>query len=372
MIDTIVLSIPAHEIEIRNPDAFTPSAHGLIQPPYYTLGNKKYMKCIFTDQISNVDKYHPRTSLIKHVIRGGFSLTLQVELSLPKLLFGNNFNELEDADFESVITRLHYELQAAGINIQPDCIRTASISRIHYGKNILLHNATAALVLQILASLGISRRLDAANTDYRNSGHAVRFHTNDYELVFYDKVKDLEQAKISERRAIENQNIPQMGLLNDLRKDQIDVLRIECRLNSRKKIKQILHQCEFGDTNLTFCGLYSKAIAQRVIWNFWTRYVQPSLGTVCISQNSPDAIFTQLQLAGMKETEILKCIGLLCFIKQHGIRGLKQRLSRTSRTYQQLCNKLSQVHYNDNYIGSIFIDIERALQDFESIRPGNI
>ncbi len=372
MIDTIVLSIPAHEIEIRNPDAFTPSARGLFQPPYYALGNKKYIKCIFTDQIDNVDEYQPRISLIKHVIRGGFSLTLQVELSLPKLLFGNNFNELEDADFESIITHLHYELQAAGINIQPDCIRTASISRIHYGKNILLNNATAALVLQILASLGISRRLDAANTDYRNSGHAVRFHTNDYELAFYDKVKDLEQAKVSERRAIEDQNTTQLGLLDNLHRRQIGVLRVECRLNTRKKIKQLLHLCGLGGTDLTFCGLYSKIIAQRIIWTFWTSYVQPSLGTVCISQNSPDAIFTQLQLAGLKETEILKCIGLLCFIQQHGIRGLKQRLSRTSRTYQQLYNKLSQVHYNDNYIGSIFIDIERALQDFESIRPGNI
>lgn len=369
MIDTVAFLIPGQEIEIQNPDAFSPSATGLIRPPYYNMGAHKYMTCIFIGHRKDAKEYHPRITLTKHVISGGFSLALKVELSLPKLLFGNNFNELNDGDIDAIIDRLHHELLAAGIMLQRESIANAAITKIHYGKNTLLTNATAALVLSTLAKLNISRRLDASNTDYRNSGHAVRYHTNDWELAFYDKLKDLEQAKISERRAIEAQNATQIGLLDDLRRRQIEILRIECRLNKRQQIKSHLHRCNIHCSELTLRTLYSKQIARAIMLDFWDRYVQPSLGTLLLSKNTPEELFTALKLAGLKDAEILKLIGVLCFIDQHGTRRLRQALSTKGNTYHRIVTKLQAIKYPENYMASVFTDIARAIRQFESIRP---
>ena len=54
--------------------------------------------------------------------------------------------------------------------------------------------------------------LDVNQTDYRNEGHSYKWHCNSYEIVFYDKIKDLEKAKHSDKRAIEKDNAIQLNL----------------------------------------------------------------------------------------------------------------------------------------------------------------
>src|SRR5262245_29680440 len=75
----------------------------------------------------------------------------------------------------------------------------------------------------------LSQRLDLAKTDFRNGGHAVRYHANSLDIIFYDKIKDLERARISEKRAIERDNIGQIDLFKGARSlpKQLEVLRPE-------------------------------------------------------------------------------------------------------------------------------------------------
>ena len=49
------------------------------------------------------------------MVRGGFSLTLRIEFSAPKLVLGNNFDELRSRDFERVLDALHRALQDMGV-----------------------------------------------------------------------------------------------------------------------------------------------------------------------------------------------------------------------------------------------------------------
>lgn len=83
----------------------------------------------------------------------------------------------------------------------------------------------------------------ASHTDYRNEGHAVRYHANTFEVTFYDKMKDLQKAHYSERRAIERDNRIQFDIFkrNPVPK-QLEVLRMEVRLGTRTKIKSLMKQ----------------------------------------------------------------------------------------------------------------------------------
>lgn len=125
---------------------------------------------------------------------------------MPKLLFGNNFEELEEADFDAVLFKLQEILAKMGVLVEVETLKNAKVCCVHFGKNVILAEAPSSLIINTIRKLNISKRLDAGNTDYRNDGQAIRYHANSYELTFYDKVKDLEQSKISEKRAIECDN----------------------------------------------------------------------------------------------------------------------------------------------------------------------
>ena len=368
MIDTIVISVPIENVVIKDYDVFSPSARGLFEPPYYKLGSRAHFSCVLNP--SKLSEYAPRLTLSKRMRAGGFSIALKIELSLPKLMFGNNFDELDDSDLFDLISRLCYKLAENGIIIKPDVLLNTDITGIHYGKNVILTgHATASSIIKILAKLNISKRLDAGHTDFRNDGQAVRFHTNHYELTFYDKMKDLEQAKISEFRAIENDNAVQLDLFsNTIRKSEIEVLRIECRLNNRRNIKVMLDKCKITVENLTFKDLYSKDISTKVLKYFWDNSVESSLNIVILSARSVENTYLQLRMKGLKEMDALKCCGALMFVKENGIRSLKQNLAKNGNTFYRINNTLKTIDFQDNYMYSCFQMIKQAIYENKRIK----
>ncbi len=72
--------------------------------------------------------------------------------------------------------------------------------------------AQLRIIYSKIKEANIKLSLDTNQTDYRNEGHSYKWHCNAYEVVFYDKIKDLEKAKQSEKRAIEKDNALQLKL----------------------------------------------------------------------------------------------------------------------------------------------------------------
>ncbi len=98
MIDTIVLMLRDSEFSIVAHDKFSPSTIGLFRPPYYTLGGRGNISCYQNPTREELKKgiYKPRLTVTKRIGKGGYSVALKMEFSAPKLLFGNNFDELEE------------------------------------------------------------------------------------------------------------------------------------------------------------------------------------------------------------------------------------------------------------------------------------
>ena len=150
---------------------------------------------------------------------GRFEPTLTIELSLPKLLFGNNFDELVLSDFNPVTILLKSRLKDMGIMVFTKVLENAPISAIHYSKNIPLTDGTTPhYLISKIKEANIKLSLDVNQTDYRNDGHSYKWHSNSYEVAFYDKIKDLQQAKKSESRTIEKDNASQLELFEELSK----------------------------------------------------------------------------------------------------------------------------------------------------------
>lgn len=191
MLDTIALTLNQTEFEVTDMARFSPSAQGLFAPPFYALGARGNLSCYQnptkTDLVEG--RYKPRLTLTKRKAQVGYAITLRCEFSAPKLLYGNNFSELQDSDFERLLDKLHHTLAGMRVRIGKETLRKASISAIHFSKNIVLDNGSCcAMVLSELGKINLTQRLDLSKTDYRNNGHAIRYHSNSYELAFYDKV----------------------------------------------------------------------------------------------------------------------------------------------------------------------------------------
>ena len=108
MIDTIVLTIPEDKYTILDHDKFSPSTKGLFESPYYRLGSRSNFNCKQNPTKTELLKgiYRPRLTVTKRIRKGYFDIPLKIEFSIPKLIYGNNFDELSDTDFSDIILKL--------------------------------------------------------------------------------------------------------------------------------------------------------------------------------------------------------------------------------------------------------------------------
>ncbi len=214
--------------------------------------------------------YKPRLTLTHRFNCSGRSeKTLSVELSLPKLIYGNNFDELQNEDFISVFEKLRTTLKDMSVFVYENSLRNAPVSAIHYSKNVpLTDGSTPHYLISKIKEANIPLALDVNQTDYRNDGHSYKWHSNSYEVAFYDKMKDLEMAKKSDKRAVEKDNTLQLNLFDRLtERKRLEVLRMEVRLNKRQKMKQLFKTLKI-EKELTFQNLFSSDISQCVLLHY--------------------------------------------------------------------------------------------------------
>jgi len=361
IIDTVILLISQEDFKILDYEVFCPSARGIFEPPYYKL-SKGSFNCIQypTKQDLITGNYKPRLTLSKRLVCGGYSIALKIEFSAPKLLFGNNFEELENNNFEAVILKLHQKLEEMGILIDVEKLKFAQVTGVHFGKNIILKNATSSLVINTIKKLDISRRLDSGDTDYRNEGQAIRYHTNSYELTFYDKMKDLEQAKITEKRATEKDNLIQLELFTKEEILKNEVLRMEVRLNTKKKLREIFIKNNYNLKNPTFHSIFNVELSRLILNYFWQEYIVPSLNIVLLAKESPDVLYHKAKSIDITENKTLQIVGALQLINDCGCRRLKSFLS--APVFYRLKQDIERFEVVDNYLYSVFKSVQTNIQ----------
>lgn len=272
MIDTIRLILDEGTFHINDPDRFQPNAKTILDLKE-RFSSRGLMKAVLnpSKQEKQDGGYAPRLTLRR---RPPNIVELVIEFSIPKLLYGNNFDEVAETDFSQVIEALQNKLEAWNIYIFAALLRSAPVGAIHYGKNIVLPRySLCKSIINMLSKVPVSRWLDHNKVEYRNGGHLYKTHSNSFELAFYDKLKDLQQAQRGDKRAYEPDNEIQSDLFEHFGMAlELQVLRMEVRLNSRAQIQRMLKSAELPDDDLRFSALFSKEIAQKVLLHHWKPY----------------------------------------------------------------------------------------------------
>jgi hypothetical protein len=224
-----------------------------------------------------------------------------------------------------------------------------------------------------LEGIDLTKRLDLSRTDYRNEGHAIRYHANSYEVTFYDKLKDLEKARYSEKRGIERNYGAQLGMFRgptSLPKE-LEVLRMEVRLGTRAKIMSVLKSIE-EDAEPTFNAMFDGGIAKAVLMHFWA-HVRARLPLMDKANTRPEDMLSDLVAASggkAKPGKLLQQLGGAMLIKSVGVRGAGAIISRhcSSRSWQRHKRELKALPLGNVNRFSALNQVDDCLNRFAPLR----
>lgn len=267
------------------------------QPTYFPSYNgpiKAYLNTSKSDK--KIGVYHPSFTYYQNpdYIKGP-KYCINLEVSLPKLLNGNNFVELDDDSLEEIISRLVIELERIGITITNEQILESEIVKIDFAKNIIFNDYTSpSSLIKYFESADISRVYTPQRTNYRGGGRVGHFQNNCEDIVLYDKISDLQSGTRSDGHAREQDNYVQKELLDSLKSHPgLMVARFEVRLNGKRKIRLTLQQVGLQDTGITIKDLFKVEVARSILVYKW-RLIVDNIPASALLTQSPDLLFTEI------------------------------------------------------------------------------
>lgn len=338
MLDTVILTIPRGSFKL-NPEMFTPNASILKSAGNYLV------KCVNNPTASDKKQgaYRPRMTLMKRMTRNGDEITLKIEFSVTKMLFGNNVEEIEERDFEAVLSALHVAMLSMQVDVSTEVLRNAKVSGFHPSKNIELADGyTSSFVITELGKIDASKKMDLSRDNFRNSGHSLQFYTNSHSLVVYDKVQDLKKPT---KRAIDkDQNPLQRSLFEPLTKkgNEKEILRIEARLVKKVKMNAILKRLGFKE-NPTFKDVFKKDLCQSILLDYWEELITSKNLFLFDMESSPQKTFAAIfkDDPEINPTKAIFLVGLRVLSKE-GIRDMRAIIERysTTRTWYRVTEDL--------------------------------
>ena len=371
MIDTIKIAIPIDGQPSWPRAGFRPSLSMLNHCNDYFKATRNPL---IVEKKQNI--YMPRLTFIQRITHdSNVSRELQIEVSLPKLMFGNNFDEITEKMMDGVANKITELLDGIGISISLGQIKNASIRRIDFCKNIILKNYTSVnSVLKNIEMANISEIYDVSKSDFRNGGSIIHYHCNSLDVVIYDKIADLRQSKKSEKRSVEMDNFIQQDLLSILEKEKRrSVIRFEVRLNGAKKIKEALKAAGFADIpEVNFTQIFKKEIARKILLFYWNNIVE-CIPKIPLDSDKPEIMLAEI-LKGEKVTPMLALarFGCLYLIKNTDERYLKkvfkERFYRDA--WPRLKKKVGGLLDKTQLVTLLYIG--RCIEDMEAIRLGDI
>jgi hypothetical protein len=359
MIDTVCLLIPKHEMRyfsgVENWDVYskTDQYERFIRNPTKTQKES--------------GKYYPRLTSYKR----GFSqdANVRVEFSASKLLYLNNLDELEDKDFLLVVEILQQRLQEMGVDVSKSVLENASVSSVHYSKNILLSDGyTASHLISEIGKVNAPKRFDVAKTRFINDGQSLYAHTSTHQFVIYDKVADLQKDR---KRAIDKDQTPQQrSRFRKLNKHE-EILRFEVRLIRKQKLNKVIESLGY-QKNPTFKDIFSEEISRKVVLDYWDNLIKGnSLGIFSISLSTKDTLrIILLADSKIKPKQAVYLLGLSMLAKdENGLRELRSIISKNSndRTWYRLTKDIEHANnlITKNHLRDWVIQVDTTLQNYK-------
>ena len=307
-------------------------------------GNEYLRKFVLHPIKDDEDTYYPSVEIYEkadgRIGKVEYEMVITIH-SIPKLLFGNNFEEIKASDRDSIITTTTQRLREAGIVVLGESIKQASVSVIHLCKNIILPKEIAIRsILSDLSHTDMGKAYDTTEDVRRqrnkNAGKVVHLFCGSREWCFYDKADDARQPK--SKRADKTRTIYEKELLSSPTFENLEVFRYEYRLNKHQTIRSELHAL-LGKTyqdKITVADLFTEGLWKTVLVRGWKNILhRPENQLALLSYTSSlDLLLHILRNAKLEnpsahsQNKALWTYGLVQAIKDNGAKTVKDELNK--------------------------------------------
>lgn len=362
MIDTVCLLIPRDKM------------HYLLDVSSWELFSKtdQYEKYVRNPRKAEKETglYFPRLTAYKRQFSQ--DANIRIEFSAPKLLYHNNLEELEEKDFPRMIEALQERLKTMGVIATKPILENASVSSVHFSKNILLQDGyTASHLISEMNKVDLRKSFDFAKTRFINDGQSLYAHTTSHQLVIYDKIADL--GKDSKRAMDKSQTQYQRSLFGELSKgsDLQEVIRFEIRLNHKQKMNKVLEALGY-QKNPVFKDVFNTEMSRQVVSDYWKRLIKErNLGLFSIALSVKDILQT-LFLADkkLKPKQAVYLLGLFMLARdENGMRQLRTIVSHRARdrTWYRIAKDMQRGSelITKNKLRDWVTQIDKTLEDYK-------
>jgi hypothetical protein len=367
MIDTAILNFLSEQYRITSMKRF--SDNGLKVGKNGVVIYRKFVNNATSEEIE-ANIYRPPLTLYRR-ISGEF---LKVQFSAPKLIFGNNLEELTEDRFEDVLDALRRTLLAMDVRIEKEVLRNAQVMAFHPSKNIPITGSHTALgIIKDFSKVNLTEKMDLSDTKYRNKGYGIQFHAKSHALTFYDKNKDLTKGEKNGYDA--DQKLQRQRLFGYLQQKRLpETLRMEVRLSEKQKMNSVLQNLGFNK-NPVFADIFKRDVCRKVLLAYFEAYIAPNFIVFGV-QDDPQAILQGILRKNpkMKLARAIQRTALIVLCKaEGGTRGLRNvaepRAGR--RTWQRIAAEIKALNRRiplRSCYGYIK-EIKQALQKFEPYKP---
>jgi len=349
----MVLLLHADNYRVNNPQKFNPSFDPLNS---YTTSNR----IVFLSEYKGLRKYiqNPTSSLrdkglvypnlrIDERMRGSaYSCDLKVSFSCPKILWGHSFEEVTDSYFPQIVETLAKRLLDMDVIVTSEAISNAIVHTLHYCANISFPSeADARLFLTRLNKTSIGSWFENNTKIYSNNGHAVRFHTDIFEIVFYLKYYDaLETSNKSVGRKTTLQEKETAKRL--LSEGKIPpVIRMEIRLNGTRSVRtHLLATTGVERQYWTFQEVFNSVQSRSVQRYYWDKIIGDPINYAYLSTTLDEDICQKVleKYKGERLKYIAEAMGLFYFLKSMGTKGTRDAvvLRQSRKTWYEKRKKI--------------------------------
>lgn len=318
-------------------------------------------------------KYYPRLTGYKR--RFTQEANVRLEFSAPKLVYLNNLDELQEKDFPKVLKTLQERLKTMGVIVSSNILEKASVSSVHFSKNIQLEDGyTANHLISEMNKVDLRKSFDFAKTRFMNDGQSLYAHATSHQFVIYDKIADMNKDK---KRAVDkDQTCYQKTLFADLNKDKDlqEVIRFEIRLNHKQKMNKVLEDLGYSK-NPTFKEVFNTQMSKDVVSSYWKHLIKErSLGLFSMAVSIKDILRT-LFLADnkMKPKQAIYLLGLFMLARdENGMRQLRTIVSKRAhdRTWYRIVKdvQLASELITKNKLRDWVNQIDKKIEEYRPVR----
>lgn len=377
MLDTLILTIEIGDPKLQKIiakssfDNWSPSLRGAFVPPFAKIsGNSATYHLNTTKMDKKLGTYTPRLTLYVQRVTGGYRRLLYVEFSAPKLLYGNNFAEIGVSDYGNLCKILSDSLAKKGVYLSPNQLRYAEMKAVHYAKNVVFINGTKPTsVISYLKKTEINLHKKTCETKYLNGGDALHIYTNSRGLCVYDKLKELEKARKTEKGNLEKDSWCQQSYVKEFlatAPKPFEVLRIESRLLNRETIVKELRSLGVNVSDRPrLKDVYDLSIAKAILLSDLTE-LEMAMPSSVGGREPPNEYLAEVKRLNPNITpaNALMLLGEHMATDKVGVNATRKALGCTSRQWCDLKKRINGYILPKSKV-NYFAEMRRQINQFK-------